>query len=53
MVFHQDDKNSRMQLSRLMTIGLLQQKGDAERYKLNHFLYRQVVRTLKTQNIIH
>lgn len=51
MILQFNEEESRMMLIRLKTKGLLQQSG--EQYKLNHLMYRQVVKSLKERNIIH
>jgi len=51
MALHQDVSESRLMLARLKSKGIVQSSD--ERYKLNHLIYRQVVRLLKRRNIIH
>ncbi len=50
-VFHQSEKASKRMLMVLVDHALLTQ--NKERYYLNRLLYRQVVNTLKSKNIIH
>ncbi len=51
MALHQDEAESRLMLARLKSKGIVQSSDDG--YKLNHLIYRQVVRLLKRRNIIH
>lgn len=51
MSLHQDISESRLMLARLKSKGIAQSTEDG--YKLNHLVYRQVVRLLKRRNIIH
>ncbi|MDZ7757881.1 ATP-binding protein [Rhodohalobacter sp.] len=51
MSLHQDEAASRLMLARLKSKGIVQ--NDEDGYKLNHLIYRQVVRLLKRRNIIH
>ncbi|WP_069132895.1 ATP-binding protein [Rhodohalobacter halophilus] len=51
MALHQDISESRLMLARLKSKGIVQNGEDG--YKLNHLVYRQVVRLLKRRNVIH
>jgi len=51
MALHQDESESRLMLARLKSKGIVQNSDEG--YKLNHLIYRQVVRLLKRRNIIH
>lgn len=50
-VLQMTEQESRLILMRLKTRGLLQQEED--RYHINQLMYRQIVRVLKSKNIIH
>lgn len=51
MVLDLSKEESRLMLTRLKTRGLLEEKDG--QYVLNHLVYRQIVRVLKSRNIIH
>ena len=50
-VFHQDIQHSLLLLNRMASKGILVQKPNG--YQIHPFLYRPVVRVLKSGNIIH
>jgi adenylate kinase family enzyme len=51
LALHQDVSDSRLMLTRLKSKGILKQ--DEQGYRLNHLVFRQVVRLLKRKNILH
>lgn len=51
LALHQDISDSRLMLTRLKSKGILKQ--DEQGYRLNHLVFRQVVRLLKRKNILH
>ncbi|HCD53521.1 MAG TPA: hypothetical protein DEQ34_13820 [Balneolaceae bacterium] len=51
MILHINTVEAEMVISRLLSRGLLLSTGDF--YRLNDLIYRQVVRLLKTKNILH
>lgn len=51
LALHQDQSISRLMLARLKSKGIVQTTDEG--YRLNHLVYRQVVRLLKQRNIIH
>ena len=51
LVFHQDIQQSLLLLNRMANKGFLVQKSNG--YQIHPFLYRSVVRVLKSSNIIH